>query len=45
MDKVICLEKDSSKTGLSDWIILEVKFVEAMERIRVSLQQLVTQLS
>ena len=45
MDKVICLEENSSKTGLSDWIILEVKFVKAMERIRMSLQQLVTQFS
>lgn len=45
MDEVICLEKDGSKTGLSDWIVLEVKFVKAMERIRMSLQQLVTQFS
>jgi hypothetical protein len=38
MDKVICLKEDSSKTGLSNWIILEVELVKAMERIRMSLQ-------
>lgn len=34
-DIVVRLEKDLAKTRFSDWIVLEVELVEAVERIRM----------
>jgi hypothetical protein len=41
VDEVICLEENCPETRLSNWVILEIKLIESMERVGVSLQLLV----
>lgn len=39
IDVIVRLQKDGTEAGLSDRVVFEVKLVEAMKGVRVSLEQ------